>query len=148
MSLADESMPSANAVMAGVLYQLGLYVDRADYIAMSSAMLAKMGKQVSRSVPYMSHWAALIGLRVYGTNEIVITGRDAIAKNLEMQGRYWPQNLYLGSVDEENLPLMAGKFVKDKTYIYACINRTCKRPVETVEEAVKQLPAYAQDFGR
>ena len=139
MSLADESMPSANAVMAGVLYHLGLYFDEQSYLAKSATMLARIRKQVPGSVSYMAYWASLVGLQVYGTNEIVIAGPDAITKNLEMQKNYFPQNLYLGSVEQENLPLMAGKLIKDKTYIYACINRTCKKPVETVREAIDQL---------
>jgi uncharacterized protein len=146
MSLVDESMPSANAVMAGVLYQLGLYFDQPSYLAKSATMLARTGKQVSISVPYMAYWAGLVGLQVYGTNEIVITGSDAIAINLEMQKNYFPQNLYLGGTEQENLPLMAGKLIKDKTYIYACINRTCKKPVESVGEAIVQMKANRGKF--
>lgn len=139
MSLVDESMPSANAVMAGVLYQLGLYFDQQSYLARSATMLSRIGKQVSRSVPYMAYWASLVGLQVYGTNEIVITGPEAIDKNLEMQKHFFPRNIYLGATSLENLPLMSGKLVKGKTYIYACVNRTCKKPVETVSEAIDQL---------
>jgi uncharacterized protein YyaL (SSP411 family) len=47
--------------------------------------------------------------------------------------------LWLGTETSEYLPLLEQKFVRDKTLIYVCLEKSCKLPVEEVEKAKKQL---------
>ena len=48
-------------------------------------------------------------------------------------------SLFLGSKDTENLPLLEGKKIPGKTFIYVCKNKTCKLPVEEAAKAMDQL---------
>ena len=45
----------------------------------------------------------------------------------------------MGETDEENLPLLENKLTENKTLIYVCTNRVCKKPVEETEEALAQI---------
>jgi uncharacterized protein YyaL (SSP411 family) len=74
-----------------------------------------------------------------GVNEVAIMGKQAIKKNLELQKKYLPGMINMGSVNEEDLPLLENKLQEDKTLIYVCTNRTCKMPVEDVEKALKLI---------
>ena len=88
---------------------------------------------------FFTQWCLLAGLYANGTYEVAITGKDALAKNLELQKHYLPQTIYFGSTHEEDLPLLESKLQQGKTLIYVCINKTCKRPVESTDEALRQL---------
>ena len=45
----------------------------------------------------------------------------------------------MGSTQEETLPLLANKFSKDKTLIYVCTDKVCKKPEEETGKALQQL---------
>ena len=88
---------------------------------------------------FFTQWCSLAGLYAHGTYEVAITGKDALAKNLALQKHYLPQSIYFGTTDKEHLPLLENKLKEGKTLIYVCVNKTCKRPVESAQEALRQL---------
>jgi uncharacterized protein len=140
IEITDNNVPSSNAIMAEVLYALSVYFENEDYLAKSKFMLSKVYVQLGKGeTNYYSSWCFLAGLISYGTNEVAIMGRGALTKNLELQKNYLPLSIFMGSVSEENLSLLEGKNIDNKTFIYVCINRSCKRPVEETEKALSQL---------
>jgi uncharacterized protein YyaL (SSP411 family) len=139
IEIADNAIPSSNAVMAEVLYNLGVYFENEDYSAKSSHMLSLLHNQMLKGVDYYTEWCFLSGWYSYGTNEIAIIGKEALKKNRELQKTYLPQALFLGSENEENLPLLEGKKAGGNTLIYVCTNKTCKLPVEETVLALKQV---------
>ena len=66
-------------------------------------------------------------------------GKDAIAKSKELQKKYLPDCIIMGETDKENLPLLENKLTENKTLIYVCTNKVCKKPVEDVAEALSQV---------
>ena len=102
-------------------------------------MLSKIYGQMQNRTTYYTAWCFLAGLYSYGTNEVAVMGRDAVAKNLELQKIYLPQCIFMGSSNEENLPLLENKLPVNQTLIYVCTNRICKLPVEDARLALKQL---------
>lgn len=66
-------------------------------------------------------------------------GKDAIRKNKELQQSFLPTSIFMGESDEENLPLLKDKLNANKTLIYVCTNKVCKRPLEEVASALKQI---------
>lgn len=139
MEISDNAIPSSNAVMAGVLYQLGVYFESADFSAKSSRMFSGIAGKMYTLTSYYAQWCYVAGLFSYGTYEVAIMGKDADKKNLMLQRHYLPACLYMGETDEENLPLLENKLPDDRTLIYVCTNRTCKLPVEEVDLAVEQI---------
>lgn len=139
IEIADNAIPSSNAIMAEALYNLGVYFENQTYTSISSRMLSVLMDHMAKETSHYTRWCFLAGLKSYGTTEVAIIGKDAMQKNLALQKTYLPQSIFMGSRAEENLTLLSGKFSEDKTLIYVCTNRTCKLPVEDVSLALNQL---------
>jgi uncharacterized protein YyaL (SSP411 family) len=139
IEISDNAIPSSNATMAEVLYNLSIYFENDDYLNKCSQMLSSISSQMNSQTAYYGQWCYLAGMFSYGTYEVAIMGKDALKKNLDMQKKYLPACLFMGETDEENLPLLESKLAPGKTLIYVCINKTCKLPVEEVTQALQQL---------
>ena len=139
MEIADNAIPSSNAIMAGVLYELGIYFDDKRYSEKSSRMLSNVAGKMNAMPAYHTQWCYQAGLFSHGTYEVAIMGKDAHKKNLELQQHYLPSCLFMGETDEENLPMLQEKLPDDKTLIYVCTNKVCKLPVEQVDRALNQI---------
>ena len=139
MEIDDDAIPSSNSIMAGVLYSLGVIYDDSSYSNISKAMLTSVATQINRFPAYHAQWCSLAGLFSQGTYEVVVMGKDAIAKNKELQKKYLPDCVIMGGIDKEDLPLLENKLPGNKTLIYVCTNKVCKRPVEDVAEALIQV---------
>lgn len=143
ISVDDNVIPSANAVMAGNLWQLGQYLDQKDYLDQVDQMIAGVLPYFTegRSSDY-SLWSQLIANQSYPFYEIVIIGSNANALKTEFLKYFLPNVLFQASTDASDLPLLKDRFFKDQTYIYVCQNRVCLRPVERVKEAIEQMEKW------
>ncbi len=135
----DDVIPSANSIMANVLYSLGVIYDNISYTDISKGMLVSISAKMKVFPVYHSQWCSLSGLFSIGTYEVMVMGKDAIAKNKELQKNYLPDCVIMGETDEENLPLLESKLPENKTLIYVCTNKVCKKPVEGVPDALIQI---------
>lgn len=135
----DDAIPSSNSIMANVLYSLGVIYDDSTYSEISKRMVISVSGKLNTFPTYHAQWCSLAGLFANGTYEVVLMGKDAIAKNKELQKKYLPDCVLMGATDKENLPLLESKLAENKTLIYVCTNKVCKRPVEDVASALKQL---------
>lgn len=139
MEIDDGAIPSSNSIMAGVLYSLGVMYDDSSYSYISRRMLTSVITKVNLFPVYHAQWCSLAGLFSQGTYEVMVMGKDAIAKNKELQKKYLPDCVIMGETDKENLPLLENKLPENKTLIYVCTNKVCKKPVEDVAEALSQV---------
>ena len=135
----DDVIPSSNTIMANVLYILGITYDKSDYVDLSRTMLSAVSGKLKTFPVYHAAWCNLAGLLANGTYEIAVIGKDAIAKNKSLQRKFLPDCIVLGGIKEENLPLLENKLSENKTMIYVCTKKVCKKPVEEVEEALRQI---------
>src|SRR5699024_7287021 len=134
----DSEIPSANAVVADVLLKLGRYYDQPDYLNRSHEMLKNLKPLLKEGSPYFGRWAQILGNITNPAKEVAITGIDAVQKALKLQEYYLPNTIVLGGT-KVDLPLLQDKIVKGENLIYICENKTCQKPVNTIEEALKQL---------
>jgi len=139
MEIDDEAIPSSNSIMAGVLYSLGVIYDDSSYSNISKRMFTSVVSKVNLFPVYHAQWCSLAGLFSQGTYEVVVMGKDAIIKNKELQKKYLPDCVIMGETDKEDLPLLENKLPANKTIIYVCTNKVCKKPVENVGEALSQI---------
>ncbi|MEM6718693.1 MAG: thioredoxin domain-containing protein [Bacteroidota bacterium] len=132
----DGVMPSANAVMANNLFKLSHYFGNEDFLSKSKKMLQRVLPDAV-AYPYLhSHWLELYLNLSEPYYEVVINGKDAIAKAKELHKNYLPNIILCGSTTESKLPLLENRFYEDNTFIYVCVNRACKLPTESVEKAI------------
>jgi uncharacterized protein YyaL (SSP411 family) len=139
--IADNVIPSSNAVLAEALFMLGEYYGDENYTKLSESMLSKIIPLMTEGEPYYARWATLVGLITYQPYQIAIAGKDARNKAMAMQKHYIPLAIYMGG-NEEDLPLLENKLVADRTVIYVCRNRVCKLPEEEPSKALAQIQRY------
>ena len=96
--------------------------------------------EIQTGGPYYATWAGLLGYLTFQSSEIAILGKEALTKSKQLQRNYLPTSIYSGGT-EENLPLLKGKLLKNRTLIYVCRNKTCNLPVEDVNAALQELQA-------
>jgi uncharacterized protein YyaL (SSP411 family) len=137
--LADDAIPSSNALFAKLLNTLGaLYAD-STYTSKALTMFGSVFERIKKEPRYYIQWCSLAALLSSKSYEIAIVGKDAIKKNKELQLVFLPTSIILGSVKEEYLPLLQFKSVAGKTLIYVCTDKVCKRPEEQVTKALLQV---------
>lgn len=141
MELSDNVIPASNSVMAEVLYKLGHYYEKEDFLQYSRSMLGQMQDKIEQGGPYYANWAMLMGNMAYKPFEIAIMGEEAVEKNMQLQKHYQPISLFMGG-KKEDLPLLEMKLVENNTYIYVCRNKTCKLPVQGSAKAIEQIKDY------
>lgn len=139
MEVADNVIPASNSSMAKALFRLGHLLDRQDLLEISQQQLKNMQTQMTQYGPSYSNWGMLQLDQVNPFYEVAITGTNAESLNRAFGAHYIPNKMLLGAEKGSKLPLLEGKFFDGETTIFVCVNKSCQLPVNTVEEALKQL---------
>ena len=136
----DNVMPASNSLMAQNLYWLGTVFDHGDYVKLADWMLLKMKRALLTDVQWATNWAALYALRTQPTAEIAIVGEKVDAFRKELESRFIPNKIVVGTLSTSDLPLLQERTAKnDLTTIYVCFNKTCNLPVHTIDDIWTQL---------
>ena len=140
ITVDDNVIPSANAIMAENLWLLGLILENKDYSKKSKKMLDSVTSYFSkgRGSNY-SQWAQLLAKLAYTFKEVVIVGPNAKKVNKELQKHYLPNVIFQISEKESELSLLKDRYYKNETLIYVCENKVCLRPSKSIREALKQI---------
>ena len=105
-------------------------------------MLSAMVPAIIESAASYSKWNALLLNNTYPYYEIAVVGKNANTLIKAINEKNLPNTLVVGSTTESKLPLFENRFVEEGTYIYVCQNTTCKLPVETVADAMRQVENF------
>ncbi|MCF8257457.1 MAG: thioredoxin domain-containing protein [Flavobacteriales bacterium] len=139
MELSDNVIPSSNSSMANGLFLLGHLLGNEEYLEMSDRMLGQMLQLLPQQGAWHANWCALLLRKVHPFHEVAVVGPDALDRRAELDTYYRPNMLLLGGVRENGLPLLKGRAVIGRTYIYVCVDKACMMPTEDVIEAVGLL---------
>ena len=138
--LFDNVVPASNSIMATNLYNLGLILDRHDYINIGKLMLAKMKKLVLTEAQWLTNWATLATQLAKPTAEVAIVGPDAQRVRAVLDQTYNPNKVYVGTAESSDLPLLQNRTAKDgKTMIYVCFDKTCQLPTDDISKALELM---------
>ena len=135
----DNVIPSSNAALAHGLFVLSHHFDIPKYAETSQQMLKNVLPEMEKYPSAFSHWMQLLAQYQNAYYELVVVGPEALEKTTLLNSYYLPNKLLAGSTQKSDLYLLEGRYQKDNTYIYVCVNNTCKLPVKTVEEALKLI---------
>ncbi|HYW95648.1 MAG TPA: hypothetical protein VE870_08680, partial [Bacteroidales bacterium] len=124
---------------ARVLFYASHYFNDNIFMKMSRQMVENVMPYFTRSPSYFSGWASVYLLFKKGLEEIVLTGPQWKKMRKDFTGIYFPSVLFAGAKEKGSLSLFQNRFVKGENRVYVCRNSTCKQPVATVKEALKQL---------
>ena len=136
--LADNVIPASNSVMARNLKLLGELTYHKPYLSMADQMLQNIlpTLQENGSPGFYSNWCQLYIDMVYPPYEVAIIGERATVLSEEMQSHFSPTTIYLGGTSEGSLRLLESKLQDGQTLIYVCQNKSCKFPVDNVDDAL------------
>ncbi|MBV6646733.1 MAG: thioredoxin domain-containing protein, partial [Cyclobacteriaceae bacterium] len=138
--LFDNVIPASNSIMAENLLKLGTILDNPKYKKVSAQMVRQVSELIKREPEYLSNWAVVATLTAQPLAEIIIVGQDYKKFAQELQSRLIPNKIIQGTRAKSDLPLFQYKEPRDgETTIYVCYDKSCKRPVNSVKEALEQL---------
>ncbi|MFQ3180528.1 MAG: hypothetical protein ACI9Z4_000109 [Polaribacter sp.] len=135
--VVDGVIPSSNAIIANSLFKLGHYYADTKYLSTSEQMLNNLKENVKRNPANYSHWLNLMTNFTKPFYEVVVAGDAASVVNKRLINKYYPNILIAGTNKANNtLPLLAYKFNKGETFIYVCVNGSCKMPETSLKKAI------------
>lgn len=136
----DNVIPSSNSVMAQNLFHLGIIFDNQVWKTLSEKMTFSLSHLITSEPNYMSNWGIVYTEMKKGMAEVVIVGKNIKKLQKAFSSIYQPFALTMATETKSDLPLVEGKkSIDEKPTIYVCYNKTCQKPVLTIEEAVQQL---------
>ncbi|MEP7373458.1 MAG: thioredoxin domain-containing protein [Chitinophagaceae bacterium] len=138
----DGAVPSGNAIMATVIYQLSVFFDNSDWKQRSLDMVSALRQAITRYPTSFGCWNCLLLEMTYGTAEIAITGKDFSAMHKELLMEFIPHKVLMASsIENERFALLAGKPIYTYPLIYVCKGFSCLKPVASVGEATGLIRA-------
>jgi uncharacterized protein YyaL (SSP411 family) len=136
----DGVIPSSNSLIANNLFKLGHYYANKNYLKTAEQMLNNLKVAIQENPANYSNWFNLMTNFTKPFYEVVVAGNTALEVNKSLINKYYPNILIAGTTKENNsLPLLAYKFNEDKTFIYVCVNGTCKMPETTLRKALLNI---------
>ena len=135
----DGVLPSANAIMAKNLLELGHINYDTSFLKKSKEMVALVSGKFKEYPQNFGNWGVLMLNNTYPYFEIVVVGPKANSLINQLNSYYIPNMLLIGSTIESDLPLLKNRYVDNETYIYVCQNNTCKMPIQNVEKVLSQF---------
>ena len=139
MEINDNVIPASNSVMANCLFDLGTILDNEKYKQISVQILNNVKPEMSSYASGYSNYANLMLKQIHPYYEVAVVGKDAHLKTMELNRKYNPNKLFIGSFEESDLELLKGKYVEETTMIYVCENKVCQLPTNNVIKAIKLI---------
>ena len=132
----DNVIPASNSIMAHNLLKLGHYFDQPDWIKDAQTMLHNVLPEVAAYPTSFSNWMQLGRNFQNEFYELVVVGPQAEEVLAEINKTYIPNKMIAASTTESDAPLLKNRFIEGETFVYVCVNNTCKLPVRTAAEAL------------
>ena len=103
-------------------------------------MTISLSHLITSEPNYMSNWGIAYTEIKKGMAEVAVVGTVSKAARKELHATFQPFILTMGSETRSALPLLEGKIPdQNPVTIFVCYNKTCQRPVHTVQEAIQQI---------
>jgi len=139
IDIDDNVISSSNSIMARNLYKLSHYYSNSYYLKTSKQMLSNViEKAVSYGAGY-SNWLQLYCDLTGSFYEIAITGNRSGEFIKEINQQYIPNKIVAAAADNSKLPILEGRFTKDESLLFICVDGACKLPVDTIKEALELI---------
>ena len=135
----DNVIPSSNSILAINLFKMGHYYSNASYSKIAKKMLNNMKVDAVKFPTEHYNWLNLMMNYTQNHYEVAVSGKDAETKINALQNNFLPNILIAGATRESHLPIMENRFITNETYIYICVEGSCKLPETDVAVAVSKL---------
>ncbi len=135
----DNVISASNSIMGKNLLKLHkVYMDKG-YGDLANEMLKNVQGNFDQNAQSYSNWLHLVLYKQQNFYEIAIVGDNYKSIGREIAQNYLPNSILVGSPEEGPIELLENRYNEGETLIYVCIEGTCKLPVQSAEEVLKQL---------
>jgi len=136
----DGAIPSGNSVMTDNLFYLSIVFNKPLWQENAVKALDGLTTAIVKYPTSFANWAMLILKKLYGVNEIVITGTNYQQDRIMLQQHYLPNKiLQCASSEVDIFPMLKGKKYTEKTTIYLCKKYHCQPPVYEIKDLLLLL---------
>lgn len=136
---SDGVMPSDNGMAAKLNFLIGHIKFNTEATEKFQKALQNTASLIVSDLENYTQWGALWLHKLYPYYELAIVGPQALDFTSEFNALGLPNVLVVGSETPSELPLFQERYEAGETLLYVCENYSCKLPVSTVSEALKQL---------
>ncbi|MCD6064896.1 MAG: hypothetical protein K0R82_2807 [Flavipsychrobacter sp.] len=137
VDLYDGALPSANAVMAHNMLQLGMYMERSELLEQAYYMLQHMSSVTMRYAYSFAFWGQLLQRYTQGLKFVVCAGTEADKSLALLQEHYMPHVSLLTSKKEiSEIAIVKSKFFSGQNRIFVCTPQECLPPITDVERVL------------
>lgn len=132
LDLSDDVIPSANAVVAGLMYKLSYYFDKPEWKERAVRMAMDLLPEWKRFPGSYARWAHIYLWEIQGLKQLIGSGKEAIPLLKEAQGWFLPDVIF-GLAENHEVPLFQGKSTAQGE-VFVCIGQVCHAPVKDLAE--------------
>ncbi len=135
----DNVISASNSIMAKNLLKFHKLFPNEGYENLSNQMLKNVQENFDKSAQGFANWLHLVLYKNQIFYEIAIVGDNYKELGKEISSNYLPNSILVGAKEEGSIDLLQNRYVKNQTLVYLCIEGSCKLPVTSTEQALKQL---------
>jgi len=135
----DNVVPASNSSMGIALMKLSKISENNRYLELAKQMAGMMQDNIQKYPTSFSNWAVLWMYLSEKFYEVAICGNDSQKFAEEILRFDYPGKIVAATDHQSDLPLLKNRFKPGKTLIYVCSGNVCQKPVETVQEAIRQI---------
>jgi hypothetical protein len=114
-------------------------LDKDNYKQKAIIMANNVKPDMAKYASGYANYANLMLKEIVPYYEVAIVGKDAHTKAMELNKKYVPNKLFVGSFENSNMELLQEKFVQGITMIYVCENKACQLPTSDIIKAKKLM---------
>lgn len=136
----DNVISSSNSMMARNLVLLGQVFENEHWLTIAENMIKSLAHVLRSELNYTANWGMAAMELYHSLAEVVLTGKNMFEKVNTLQSVFLPFALLLKANENGEISLAKGKTNEESDVkVYVCFNKTCKLPVNSIEEALTQL---------
>ena len=138
----DNVISASNSIMAINLLKFHKLFPEEGYGDIAKQMLKNVQENFDETAQGYANWLNLVLYENQNFYEIAILGDDFKKLGKEISGNYLPNSILTGSKKDGSIELLQNRYVEGETFVYVCIEGTCKLPVTSSEAALKQIESF------
>jgi uncharacterized protein YyaL (SSP411 family) len=136
----DNVISSSNSMMARNLILLGQLFENEKWISIAEQMIKSLAHVLRSELNYTANWGMAAMELYHSRAEVVLSGKNPHEKVSRLQSEFLPFALLIKANESGVLTLAKGKTNEESDLkVYVCFNKTCKLPVNTIEEVLQQI---------
>lgn len=147
---SDNVIPASSSQMLINLFALSQYFDNELFADIYQSLLKSMLPGILKNPAFNANWSLQLISEIFPPAEIAITGPKTATIIKELAKHYLPGVLFSGGEKSATLSHLGYKYIEGKTMVYVCRNKSCERPVESLQETKDLLSkiyaGFEEDF--